>query len=250
VTCARGPVLAAAVCVMLLAACAHRAEEPLSPSLEMAEEDLPPEAGTLLAISDPLEPLNRAIYRFNFEFDYYIYLPIVDAYRVVVPSPLRRGIRNFFSNLREISTATNAVLQLRPDLATRTVFRFLVNSTIGVAGLFDVATGLGAPRQVEDLGQTLGWWGAPAGPFVVLPILGPSSVRDAGGLAGDFAASLYLPPGSQITEIVYDHPSVWGLTAVDQRDRIPFRYFASDSPFEYEIVRFLYLEQRELLIAQ
>jgi phospholipid-binding lipoprotein MlaA len=243
--------LLVAVCVLtLLAACAHRAGEPEALALDVPEEELPPEAGTLLAVSDPLEPFNRAVYRFNFEFDHYVFLPVVDAYRTVVPSPLRRGIRNFFNNLQEVSTATNAVLQLRADLATQTVFRFLVNSTIGVAGLCDVASGLGAERQVEDLGQTLGWWGMPAGPFVVLPIFGPSSLRDAGGLAGDFAASFYLLPGRPINEVVYDHPSVFALRAVDQREAIPFRYFETDSPFEYEIVRFLYLQQREFLVTQ
>jgi phospholipid-binding lipoprotein MlaA len=227
--------LLVAVCVLtLLAACAHRAGEPEALALDVPEEELPPEAGTLLAVSDPLEPFNRAVYRFNFEFDHYVFLPVVDAYRTVVPSPLRRGIRNFFNNLQEVSTATNAVLQLRADLATQTVFRFLVNSTIGVAGL----------------GQTLGWWGMPAGPFVVLPIFGPSSLRDAGGLAGDFAASFYLLPGRPINEVVYDHPSVFALRAVDQREAIPFRYFETDSPFEYEIVRFLYLQQREFLVTQ
>lgn len=246
----RIPLLVATAVVMLLTACAHRDEESLADSLEVAEEDLPPEAETLLAVFDPLEPVNRAVYRFNFEFDHYVFLPIVDAYRFAVPSPLRRGIRNFFNNLREVPTAANAVLQLRPDLATQTVFRFLVNSTIGLAGLFDVATRLGAERQVEDFGQTLGWWGVPAGPFVVLPIFGPSSVRDSGGLAADLAASIYLPPGREIYDIIYDHPAVVGLVAVDQRDSIPFRYFATDSPFEYEIVRFMYLRQREFLIAQ
>lgn len=198
----------------------------------------------LLDVSDPLEPLNRAIYRFNFELDTYVYLPIVNAYRYVVPEFLRTGVSNFFSNLYEITYANNGLLQGRPEVASRAVIRFAVNSTVGFLGLFDVATRLGVHRQPEDFGQTLGWWGVPAGPYLVLPVLGPSGVRDGTGLAVDFAASLYVPPGREINEIVYGNPAVLALFLVDARYSQPFRYFSTGSPFDYELVRFLFRQQR------
>ena len=198
----------------------------------------------LLEVSDPLEPLNRAIYRFNFEFDTYVYLPIVNAYRYVVPQFMRTGISNFFSNLYEITYANNGLLQGRPEVASRAVIRFAVNSTIGLFGFLDVATKLGVHRQAEDFGQTLGWWGVPAGPYLVLPILGPSGVRDGTGTAVDFAASIYVPPGREINEVVYSNPAVLALFLIDARYSQPFRYFSTGSPFDYELVRFLYRQKR------
>jgi phospholipid-binding lipoprotein MlaA len=208
------------------------------------------EAASLLAIPDPLEPFNRAMYRFNYELDHYVLLPTVNAYRAVVPRPVRTGISNFFSNLTEIPSATNGLLQARPEVASRAVIRFLVNSTVGVLGLFDVAGALGVEQQREDFGQTLGWWGTPAGPFLVLPVLGPSGVRDASGLAVDTAATLYLPPGSEINDRVYGNPAVLGVFVLDQRYVNAFRYFGSGSAFEYDLVRFLYRQQREFEIAR
>ncbi len=202
----------------------------------------------LLEVPDPLEPLNRAIYRFNFEFDTYVYLPIVNAYRYVVPRFLRTGISNFFSNLYEITYANNGLLQGRPEVASRAVIRFAVNSTVGLLGFLDVATELGVHRQAEDFGQTLGWWGVPAGPYLVLPILGPSGVRDGTGTAVDFAASLYVPPGREINEVVYSNPAVLALFLIDARYSQPFRYFSTGSPFDYELVRFLYRQKRDFEI--
>lgn len=175
---------------------------------------------------------------------------MVEAYRFVVPEPLRNGVSNFFDNLLEVSTAGNALLQVRPEVASRAVIRFAVNSTVGLLGLLDVATAMGVDRQREDFGQTLGWWGVPDGPYLVLPLLGPSGIRDATGVAVDVAASLYVPPEKQIYDIVYDNPASIGLDAVDRRHIQPFRYFRSGSPFEDELVRFFYRKQRALEVAR
>jgi phospholipid-binding lipoprotein MlaA len=109
---------------------------------------------------------------------------------------------------------------------------------------------LGAGRQDEDFGQTLGWWGIPPGPYLVLPLLGPSSLRDTIGFATDTAATIYLPPSADITELVYRNDSVLALRLVDERNGNPFRYYETGSPFEYDIIRFVYAKRRELEIAK
>ena len=204
----------------------------------------------VIRVEDRFEGFNRSVYRFNFEFDHYIFLPIVRGYRFIVPRPVRTGISNFFSNLGEIRNASNGVLQARPEVASRATIRFLVNSTIGVLGFFDVATRLGVDQQREDFGQTLGWWGVGPGPYLVLPILGPSSVRDAAGLPADFVIGTVVPPGPQLGDTVYATPAPYPLQAVDARETQPFRYYDSGSAFEYDLVRFLYLQAREVEIRR
>jgi len=204
----------------------------------------------VILVEDRFESFNRAVYRFNFEFDHYVFLPIVRGYRFIVPRPVRTGISNFFSNLGEIRNAGNGLLQARPEVASRATIRFLVNSTFGVLGLFDVATRLGVDQQREDFGQTLGWWGVGAGPYLVLPILGPSSVRDTAGLPADLAIGTVVPPGPQINDTLYATPAPYPLQAVDARETQPFRYYDSGSAFEYDLVRFLYLQAREVEIRR
>ncbi len=203
-----------------------------------------------IRIRDPWEGTNRALYKFNAQFDRYVFLPVVDAYRFVLPDFVEQRVSSFFSNLTEFRNATNGVLQARPDVAGRAVLRFVVNSTAGLLGLFDVATPLGAGPQPEDFGQTLGRWGLGAGPFLVVPVLGPSSARDLGGFAADSAIATTLPPQSIVTDWVYFNPLVYVLYSVDLRRNVSFRYYGSGSPFEYDLVRFLYTKKRELEVAQ
>jgi phospholipid-binding lipoprotein MlaA len=220
---------------------------PVSATPASADGDAvrPVMAAPVIEMEDRFEGFNRSMYRFNFEFDEYVYLPIVRGYRFIVPRPVRTGISNFFSNLGEIRNATNGLLQARPEVASRATIRFLVNSTIGILGVFDVATELGVDQQREDFGQTLGWWGVDAGPFLVLPILGPSSVRDTAGLPADFAMGAFLPPGAQVNDVVYATPAPYPVQAVDARYSQPFRYYGSGSAFEYDLVRFFYFKARE-----
>lgn len=128
--------------------------------------------------------------------------------------------------------------------------RFLINSTVGVLGLFDPATGLGYRQRPEDFGQTLGRWGVGDGPYLVLPVLGPSNARDTVGVAGDTAATQFVPGISDINDAVYFNAAVYALYFIDQRHRVGFRYFASGSPFEYDLVRFVYTKERELDIRK
>ncbi len=220
---------------------------PVSTTPAAADRDAarPAIAAPVIEREDPFEGFNRSMYRFNFEFDEYVYLPIVRGYRFIVPRPARTGISNFFSNLGEIRNATNGVLQARPEVASRASIRFLVNSTIGILGIFDVATELGVDEQREDFGQTLGWWGVGAGPYLVLPVLGPSSVRDTAGLPADFAMGAFVPPGAPVNDVVYATPAPYPVQAVDARYSQDFRYYGSGSAFEYDLVRFFYFKARE-----
>jgi phospholipid-binding lipoprotein MlaA len=173
-------------------------------------------------------------------------LPVVEGYEYVTPDPVERSVSNFFSNLSELRNGWNGILQGRGEVFGTALGRFMINSTLGVFGLFDPATAFGYEQRPEDLGQTLGRWGVPAGPYLVLPILGPSNARDATGVAGDTAATNLVPGVKDINERVYFNAAVYALYFIDQRHRVDFRYYQSGSPFEYDLVRFLYTKKREL----
>jgi phospholipid-binding lipoprotein MlaA len=203
-----------------------------------------------IVVHDPWEGTNRGLYKFNAQFDRYVFLPVVDAYEFVMPDFLEHRVSDFFSNLTEFRNGTNGLLQGRPDVAGRAVTRFLINSTVGVLGLFDVASRMGVRQQPEDFGQTLGRWGVGNGPYLVVPLLGPSNTRDFGGFVADSAMATYIPPQSFVTDWVYFNPMMYVLYAIDLRRNISFRYYGSGSPFEYDLVRFLYTKKRELEIQQ
>lgn len=135
--------------------------------------------------SDPIEPVNRVVHNFNEFFDRWLLRPTATAYHAVMPEFGERGVRNFFSNIGEVRNATHNALQGKFGGAATSTGRLLINSTVGIGGLFDVATKVGIPVQQEDLGQTLGVWGFGSGPYLVLPLLGPSSLRDSFGVVAD-----------------------------------------------------------------
>lgn len=145
---------------------------------------------------DPFEPVNRAIFKVNDTIDQNIAVPVAKGYEKVTPKPIRTAISNFFSNLGDLSNAANNLLQLKITDATEDIMRFAFNSTFGIGGLLDWATPAGLPKHNEDFGLTLGHWGVPAGPYLVLPLFGPSSVRDGIGLAVDvrFNPLNYMEP--------------------------------------------------------
>jgi len=195
-------------------------------------------------VYDPLEGLNRHVYKLNAVFDEFVFLPVIRAYETVTPEFLRTGVSNFFTNVGEIVTFANEVLQVKFEAAGMTVFRFVANSTVGFFGFFDVTSYEGIPRTKEDFGQTLGHWGAGEGPYLVLPILGPSNLRDTTGLATDtvaFALGDPLTSSSMQTE----YPGILVLNIINQRYTQPFRYYETGSPFEYDLIRFLYTEKRQ-----
>jgi len=207
------------------------------------------EEPTVLDVYDPLEPLNRLIYLFNAQFDTYIFLPVVNAYRFITPTPVVNGISNFFSNIGEITNLINTLLQLKLSRALKTTTRFLVNTTVGIAGLWDPATRLGLLQHPEDFGQTLGHYGLGPGPYLVIPIMGPSSLRDGTGLLTDSLAFFLIDP---LRFRHYSEPEIpfYFMRTVDERHRTDFRYYQTGSPFEYDLIRFLYLRIREAQIAK
>lgn len=202
-----------------------------------------------LHVYDPWESWNRRVYHFNYRFDEWVFLPVVRGYRYVTPGFVRSGVSNFFGNLGDVPNLLNSLLQLKGKRSLQTTGRLLVNTTVGVAGLWDPASRIGLPKQSEDFGQTLGFYGVPDGPYVMLPLLGPSNLRDTGGKVFDFAAEgqiNYL----NMAEVSSDHPEITALKVVDLRHTTNFRYGQLNSPFEYEKVRYVYREARKLQIAE
>ena len=135
--------------------------------------------------NDPLEPFNRGVYGFNDAVDRAVVKPVATAYRDVLPSPVRTGVTNFFSNLQDLWSFVNNTLQLKGKGAGNSIVRFGVNTVFGLGGLIDIASEMRIERFPEDFGQTLGHWGVGAGPYVVLPLLGPSTLRDTAALPVD-----------------------------------------------------------------
>lgn len=201
-----------------------------------------------IEVYDPIVGFNRGTYHFNYYFDKYLFLPIVSGYQFIVPDYAEDRVSNFVDNVLEFNNFTNNLLQLKFKETGITLARFVVNTTVGVVGLWDPATKWGMHRQPEDFGQTLGHYGVGHGPYIVLPILGPSNLRDTTGLVTDAVAfSLVGPPAW-----VDDDGTTMAFTAVsavDKRKRTPFRYYGSGSPFEYEEIRMLYTKKRELEIV-
>ncbi len=216
-----------------------------------AKKLLKPGLSYVIDVYDPIEPVNRALYRFNATFDEYLFLPVTRAYEFVTPVFLQDRISGIFSNISEVRNLANAMLQLRAKTSSKTFTRFLINTTIGLGGMWDPATRLGFPKHVEDFGQTLGWYGVNPGPYIVLPIFGPSSLRDTTGLAGDATAHyFYLNVPTDMDRNLEWGAAYTGTDAVDTRHNIPFRYYQTGSPFEYDLVRLLYTKKRELDIEQ
>ena len=201
-----------------------------------------------LQVYDPWEGLNRRVYKFNALFDKHLFLPVVSGYETVTPELVRSGVSNFFSNVREIRNFINSVLQLKIRTAMLTSVRFAVNTTVGLLGFMDPATAMDLPQRNEDFGQTLGVWGVGQGPYLVLPVVGPSSVRDGIGLGVDW----YVETTIRDAVVDLETWQVWalsGLKAVDTRYRIGFRYHGTGSPFEYDLVRLLYTKKRAFQVA-
>ncbi len=139
-------------------------------------------ASTAGSSRDPLEPMNRAVFRFNDFFDENLYKPVAKGYVAVVPSPIRTGIHNVLANIDDLVICLNNVLQGKVPEAASDFMRFVINSTFGLGGLIDVASEARLEKHNEDFGQTLGWWGVPSGPYVVIPFWGPSNFRDGPAL--------------------------------------------------------------------
>ena len=196
---------------------------------------------------DPLEPMNRVIYKVNDGLDKVVMKPVATVYKTVIPQFARTGVTNFFNNLYDVLTALNNLLQGKVGDAVSDVGRIAINSTVGLAGLIDVATEVGLEKHKEDFGQTLGRWGINSGPYLQIPFFGPSSFRDGVGSMVDFK----LDP---IRWIWRDHVatrnSVWGLYVINLRanllDSTKILDEAALDPYEFQ--RDAYLQRRRNLV--
>lgn len=161
---------------------------------------------------DPFEPYNRSITRFNDAVDKAVLKPVAIAYKDVAPKPVRTGVSNFFGNLSDGWSVVNNALQFKGQATAESVMRVSVNTVFGLGGLLDIASEMGIERRTEDFGQTLGHWGVPSGPYLVLPLLGPSTVRDTAALPVDSAGN----PLSQV-DPTHTRNSLYGLRIIDTR---------------------------------
>ena len=194
---------------------------------------------------DPFEPLNRGIYTFNDTVDKAVTKPIAQGYRAVLPSPVRTGVSNFFSNIDDIFVTANNLLQFKFHTAASDFTRLLANTTLGIGGLFDVASGFGLPKHNEDLGQTFGYWGIGDGPFLMLPLLGPSNVRDAVGSG----IQTYADPVWNLNNVAVRN-SLAGLRVVNSRANLLDAEKVLDEAAldPYTFLRDSYIQQRRSLI--
>ena len=195
---------------------------------------------------DPFEPANRAIFTFNDKLDTYFAQPIAKGYQKVTPQPLRQAITNFFSNIGDVGNLANNLLQLKITDATEDLMRIAMNTVFGLGGLIDFATPAGLPKHHQDFGLTMGHYGVPAGPYLVLPLFGPSTVRDGVGIVGNY----FINP---LTYVQPDSVSwaLYGLNLINTRANL---LNASDvlegaALDKYSFVRNAYLQRRRYLLT-
>ncbi|WP_419187154.1 VacJ family lipoprotein [Cupriavidus necator] len=195
---------------------------------------------------DPLEPMNRAVYTVNDKLDEYVATPVAKGYKAVTPEPARTAVTNFFSNLADVGNFANNLLQGKGVDAAETFMRVAMNSVLGIGGLIDIATPAGLQKHSQDFGLTLGTWGVPSGPYLVLPLFGPSSFRDGVGLYVNF----------QFDPITYAEPAVrnslFAMNVVDVRTNLLgatdlLKLAALD---RYAFVRDGYLQRRRNLLGE
>lgn len=194
---------------------------------------------------DPFEPFNRSVSRFNEGLDEAIVKPVAQVYQDVLPSPIRTGVNNFFSNLTDVWSMVNNLLQGRPQAAGESWMRFSINTTFGLGGVLDWATEMGIERHREDFGKTLGRWGVGTGPYLVLPILGPSTVRDAAALVVDTKGDLV----NHVND-VSTRNSLYVLRAVDLRASVLRAGEVLDQAAldKYSFTRDAYLQRRGVVL--
>lgn len=231
----------------VLAACSTVPRRPPPPPASAATAKPRPSDDFISHDADPFRRFNKVVFAFNRHLDRFVLKPAAHAYASVTPLPLRRGVTNFFNNLGETTAIVNDALQARFRRLTIDVGRFVVNSTVGVLGLVDVATPLGLRAKHQDFGLTLAKWGVHSGPYLVLPLFGPSDVRDAFGLGADW----YTDP----TTYLSDSDARWGLLGL-QAINTRAQYLNSTNILEqaaggdeYGFVREAYRQKRQYQLS-
>ncbi len=197
------------------------------------------------APGDPLEPINRGIYSFNSTFDHYLFKPIAKGYDFVVPGPVKAGVTNVFQNVSDVQSLVSDALQLKGAKLGDDLGRVMLNTTFGIGGIFDLATPMGIERGNEDIGQTLGYWGIGAGPYLVIPFMGPSSLRDVVGRYGESK----INPLSYVSSVPVRN-SLTGLSVVDARVGLfPAEDLLNQASLDkYTFLRSAYLQRRQSLV--
>lgn len=190
---------------------------------------------------DPWENWNRKVFKFNDTLDTYALKPVAKGYGKVTPKPVRRSVRNFFGNLGEPKNLVNNLLQGKPSAAGTDISRFMLNTTFGLLGLFDVASKMGLERSSEDFGQTLGKWGVGSGPYVVLPLLGPSTMRDAPALIPDTYTTIY----PYMSRERYRYGLAAGEAVSLRESLLSAESFLGGAGDKYTSIRSVYLQNRE-----
>ena len=195
---------------------------------------------------DPLEPVNRAVFGFNEAVDQALLKPVAQGYRAVLPELVRVGVTNFFSNIEDVWIAANNLLQGKVENGLRDVMRVAINTVIGLGGLIDVASDAGLEKHNEDFGQTLGRWGFGSGPYLVLPILGPSTLRDGIGLLGfDTAAD----PVWNLDHVPTRNSLYTGRTINTRANALDASRLLEEAALDkYRFVRDAYLQRRRSLV--
>ena len=194
---------------------------------------------------DPIEPINRGIYSFNNTFDHYLLKPIAKGYDFVLPTVVKTGVSNVFQNMSDAQSLISDALQLKGTKFGDDLGRVMLNTTFGIGGIFDLATPMGIERGNEDIGQTLGYWGIGAGPYLVIPFLGPSSLRDAVGRFGDSQ----INPVGRLSSVPI-RISLTGLGVVDARVGLfPAEDLLNQASLDkYTFLRSAYLQRRQSLV--
>ncbi len=191
---------------------------------------------------DPFENANRAVYDFNEAIDDNLLEPVSRAYKDHMPELVQDGVSNFFGNLRDVSTLANQILQFKIEQSAETLRRIIVNSTIGLAGLIDVATNMDLTTDSEDFGQTLAVWGVGDGPYIMLPLLGPSTVRDGAGLYVDLTSDANLI--NEMDDVGFVSASA--INIIDKRvELLPATDLLDKSDDPYIAMRSSYLQKRK-----
>lgn len=203
--------------------------------------------------ADPLKGLNEGIYGFNDAVDKALLKPLATGYNTIMPDPLNQGISNFFSNVNDVSVVINDLLQLKLGQGASDFMRLVLNSTVGILGLFDVASEVGLPKHNEDFGQTLAHWGVGTGPYIVLPILGPSTLRDTVGWVVDHTAVIAGVPMNPIPVIAETNTAqsiLYTTDVVDTRAGLvdKEKVLEAGAIDEYTFIRDSYLQKRKSLV--
>ena len=195
----------------------------------------PGESNFIADEPDPWESFNKRMYQFN---------PIINTYKFITPDFVEDRVSNFFKNAKVLNTMANSAFQFKGRKSMRALGRFTINTVLGLGGLFDVASKMGMPKPYEDFGLTLAHYGVGRGPYLILPILGPTYLRDAFGMGVDSAMAGKTDIYKRMDLFNSSNVGLTALRGIDMRKNIDFQYHQTNSPFEYEYVRFLYSKYR------